>query len=84
MMTHRTLSDAGNGRLNREAFLLRRILVISVTKMVATVLATEIMLLPGQPTDTWLVRTLLAAAPDHPPWQDDQPPPHHDGPTLAL
>ena len=33
----------------------RRTLIIAATKIAATVLATEIMLLPGYPTASWLV-----------------------------
>lgn len=33
----------------------RRTLIIAATKITATVLATEIMLLPGYPTASWLV-----------------------------
>ncbi len=42
-------------RLNEAAFMRRRTLIIALTKIAATVLATEIMLLPGYPTASWLV-----------------------------
>ncbi|CAL8471569.1 g11111 [Coccomyxa elongata] len=41
-------------RLNQEAFMRRRTFIIASTKILATVLATEIMLLPGYPTASWL------------------------------